>query len=99
MSGERNDYTSRESAIGSGYAPQSQSRYDSYGQANTGSYGSSYGSANTYPGSPYRSGRPISSSYDIFDAPGSAYGPKNGSERCIPKCFAEKGNRVSRIIG
>lgn len=33
-------------------------------------------------------------SYDIFDAPGSALGPRNGSERCIPKCFAEKGDRV-----
>lgn len=50
----------------------------------------------TYPGSPYESRRPYTSNYDIVDGPASALGPKplNGSERCIPKCFAEKGNRV-----
>lgn len=66
----------------------------------SGSYGSS-GSA--YSGSrsessPYENRRPYSSSYDIFEAPASAYGPKNGSERCIPKCFAEKGDRVNSTL-
>lgn len=45
--------------------------------------------------SPFASQRNPQSSYQIFDAPGSALGPKQGGERCIPKCFAEKGNRVS----
>lgn len=75
-------------------SPQSyNTEYDNLGR------GGSYRSAelNRYPGSPYRSGRPVDSSYDIYEAPGSAYGPKNGSERCIPKCFAEKGSRVSII--
>lgn len=72
------------------YDEQNSSSY--YGNQGASSQGNSY--SNTYAGSPYRGGRPYGSSYDIFDAPGSAYGPKNGSERCIPKCFAEKGNRV-----
>jgi hypothetical protein len=71
----------------SGQSSQSEN-YDQYGQPRQ-----------TYGSSPYRSSRPYSSSYDIFDAPGSAYGPKNGSERCIPKCFAEKGNRVWLPLG
>lgn len=66
---------------GTYYQPGQRQDYDQYGQAR-------------YPSSPYQSSRPYSSSYDIFDAPGSAYGPKNGSERCIPKCFGEKGDRV-----
>ncbi|ERL93449.1 hypothetical protein D910_10740 [Dendroctonus ponderosae] len=54
---------------------------------------SSNGPWGSYPSSPYENRRPYVSSYDIIDAPGSAVGPRNGSERCIPKCFAEKGTR------
>lgn len=67
----------------------SESRSSANGQYDTSARRAPYGS------SPYQSTRPYSSNYDIFDAPGSAYGPKNGSERCIPKCFAQKGDRVS----
>lgn len=75
-----------------------QTAYDSSFRAPQNNTGGYYGTSNVYPGSPYRSGRPYSSSYDIYDAPNSAYGPKNGSERCIPKCFAEKGNRVRLFL-
>ena len=34
-------------------------------------------------------------SYSAYPAPQSALGPLNkDGERCIPKCFAEKGSRV-----
>lgn len=82
----------------SNYGNQAQSSYDDqrgslfYTNQDASNYGNNY--SNIHAESPYRSGRPYGSSYDIFDAPASAYGSKNGSERCIPKCFAEKGNRV-----
>lgn len=35
------------------------------------------------------------SNFETYPAPNSALGPKDqNGERCIPKCFAEKGNRV-----
>lgn len=89
------------SQSGSSYG-SSQSESASYG-SQSGSYGSqsqgsqsSYDSSSygSYDRSPYQNRRPYASSYDIVEAPGSAYGIRNGSDKCIPKCFAEKGNRV-----
>ncbi|ENN76183.1 hypothetical protein YQE_07151, partial [Dendroctonus ponderosae] len=72
-------------------APESRFNVFRTGQSNSRS--SSNGPWGSYPSSPYENRRPYVSSYDIIDAPGSAVGPRNGSERCIPKCFAEKGTR------
>lgn len=88
--GQSGSYEGSRSWLSNGsYSGSSQSGYDAYG------YGRSR--VGTPESSPYQNRRPYSSNYDILDAPGSAYGPKNGSERCIPKCFAPKGDRVKII--
>lgn len=82
--------------VSSQYGNQGQNPYED--QRSSSYYGNQDTRENNYSNvhseSPYRSRKYYGGSYDIFDAPASAYGPKNGSERCIPKCFAEKGNRV-----
>ncbi|KAJ8971603.1 hypothetical protein NQ314_000618 [Rhamnusium bicolor] len=99
-SNQSGSYGSRPAGSSSGSYGSSQSvpygsLPGSYASGSSGSYGSDQsGTYGSYGSSPYQNRRPYSSSYDLFDAPGGALGPKNGSERCIPKCFAEKGNRV-----